>query len=99
MKEKTNYGNWVPEKMLYLMFGLAAVFLVITVAAKAVLHKPVIAIVLGALCILSLLYAVYMLICHEIFAFGKGNMTLQINLFTLHLKVHLAGFAIWGLIP
>lgn len=42
MKEKTNYGNWVPEKMLYLMFGLAAVFLVITVAAKAVLHKPVI---------------------------------------------------------
>lgn len=47
MKEKTNYGNWVPEKMLYLMFGLAAVFLVITVAAKAVLHKPVIAIVLG----------------------------------------------------
>ena len=54
MKEKTNYGNWVPEKMLYLMFGLAAVFLVITVAAKAVLHKPVIAIVLGALCILSL---------------------------------------------
>ena len=99
MKEKTNYGNWVPEKMLYLMFGLAAVFLVITVAAKAVLHKPVIAIVLGALCILSLLYAVYMLICHEIFAFGKGNMTLQIKLFTLHLKVHLAGFAIWGLIP
>ena len=43
MKEKTNYGNWVPEKMLYLMFGLAAVFFVITVAAKAVLHKPVIA--------------------------------------------------------
>lgn len=31
--------------------------------------------------------------------FGKGNMTLQIKLFTLHLKVHLAGFAIWGLIP
>ena len=24
MKEKTNYGNWVPEKMLYLIFGLAA---------------------------------------------------------------------------
>ena len=40
MEGKTNYGNWVPEKMLYLMFGLAAVFLVIAVAAKAVLHKP-----------------------------------------------------------
>ena len=86
MKEKTNYGNWVPEKMLYLMFGLAAVFLVITVAAKAVLHKPVIAIVLGALCILSLLYAVYMLICHEIFAFGKGNMMAGVH---EHLVDHL----------
>ena len=39
MNEKANYGNWVPEKMLYLMFGLAAVFLVITVAAKAVLEQ------------------------------------------------------------
>ena len=86
MKEKTNYGNWVPEKMLYLMFGLAAVFPVITVAAKAVLHKPVIAIVLGALCILSLLYAVYMLICHEIFAFGKGNMMAGVH---QHLVDHL----------
>ena len=86
MKEKTNYGNWVPEKMLYLMFGLAAVFFVITVAAKAVLHKPVIAIVLGALCILSLLYAVYMLICHEIFAFGKGNMMAGVH---EHLVDHL----------
>lgn len=86
MKEKTNYGNWVPEKMLYLMFGLAAVFLVITVAAKAVLHKPVMAIVLGALCILSLLYAVYMLICHEIFAFGKGNMMAGVH---EHLVDHL----------
>ena len=86
MNEKANYGNWVPEKMLYLMFGLAAVFLVITVAAKAVLHKPVIAIVLGALCILSLLYAVYMLICHEIFAFGKGNMMAGVH---EHLVDHL----------
>ena len=27
MNEKTNYGNWVPEKALYMLFGLAAVFL------------------------------------------------------------------------
>lgn len=72
MKEKTNYGNWVPEKMLYLMFGLTAVFFVIAVAAKAVLHKPMIATVAGVICVILLIYAVYMLICHEIFAFGKG---------------------------
>lgn len=86
MKEKINYGNWVPEKMLYLMFGLAAVFLVISIAAQAVLHKPVIAIVAGVICILSLIYAVYMLICYETFAFGKGSMMAGVH---EHLVDHL----------
>ena len=86
MKEKTNYGNWVPEKMLYLMFGLTAVFLVIAVAAKAVLHKPMIATVAGVICVILLIYAVYMLICHEIFAFGKGNMMAGVH---EHLVDHL----------
>ena len=86
MKEKTNYGNWVPEKMLYLMFGLAAVFLVIAAIAQAALHKPVIAIVAGVIGILSLIYAIYMLICHETFAFGKGNMMAGVH---EHLVEHL----------
>ena len=43
------------------------------VAAKAVLYKPMIAAVTGVICVILLIYAVYMLICHEIFAFGKGN--------------------------
>ena len=92
MKEKTNYGNWVPEKMLYLMFGLAAVFFVITVAAKAVLHKPVIAIVLGALCILSLLYAVYMLICHVVdyLKWNGGGKLLDIGCGAAALTVRCA---------
>ena len=52
MKEKTNYGNGVPEKALYLLFGLA----------------------------------VYMLVCHEAFAFGKGNMMAGVH---KHLIEHL----------
>ena len=36
MNEKTNYGNWVPEKALYLLFGLAAVFLTITVLLRGI---------------------------------------------------------------
>ena len=27
MNQKPNYGNWVPEKLLYLTFGGAALFL------------------------------------------------------------------------
>lgn len=86
MKEKTNYGNWVPEKMLYLMFGLVAVFLVIAVVAQTVFEKPVIATGAGVICILLLVYAVYMLICHETFAFGKGNMMAGVH---EHLVDHL----------
>ncbi len=52
MKEKTNYGNGVPEKALYLLFGLA----------------------------------VYMLVCHEAFAFGKGHMMAGVH---KHLVEHL----------
>ena len=29
MNQKPNYGNWVPEKLLYLTFGGAALFLVL----------------------------------------------------------------------
>ena len=86
MKEKTNYGNWVPEKALYMLFGLAAVFLVITVILQIMLGKPVITAISGIICVLILVEAVYMYICHEEFAFGKGNMMAGVH---KHLVDHL----------
>ena len=32
MNEKANYGNWVPEKALYMLFGASAILLVLAVA-------------------------------------------------------------------
>lgn len=72
MKEKANYGNWVPEKALYMLFGAAIILGIIAVAVQAALGKTVIAIVVGVLCIVTLVMEIYMLICHETFAFGKG---------------------------
>ena len=86
MKEKTNYGNWVPEKALYMLFGGAVILGVIAAIAQAVFHKPVIAIVAGVLGVLVLIEAVYMLICYETFAFGKGNMMAGVH---EHLVKHL----------
>ena len=86
MNEKANYGNWVPEKALYMLFGAAIVLGVIAVAVQVALSKTVIAIVAGVLCILTLVMAIYMLICHEIFAFGKGNMMAGVH---EHLVKHL----------
>ena len=86
MNEKANYGNWVPEKALYMLFGAAVLLGVLAVIAQIVLGKSVIAAVAGVLCALALIMAVYMLICHETFAFGKGNMMARVH---EHLVEHL----------
>lgn len=86
MNEKANYGNWVPEKALYMLFGASVLLGVIAVIAQTVLDKPVVTIVAGVLCVLTLIMAVYMLICHETFAFGKGNMMEGVH---EHLVEHL----------
>ena len=86
MKEKANYGNWVPGKALYMLFGAAVILGVIAVIAQAGFHKPVIAVIVGVIGVLVLAEAVYMLICHETFAFGKGNMMAGVH---EHLVKHL----------
>ena len=93
MNKKTNYGNWVPEKALYMLFGLAAVFLVITVILQIMLGKPVITAISGIICALILAEAIYMYICHEEFAFGKGNMMAGVH---KHLGDHLDGYVRGG---
>ena len=42
MNEKANYGNWVPEKALHMLFGAAVLLGVIAVLAQTVLDKPVV---------------------------------------------------------
>lgn len=86
MNEKANYGNWVPEKALYMLFGAAVLLGVIAVLAQTVLDKPVVTAVSGVLGVVALVMAVYMLICHETFAFGKGNMMVGVH---EHLVEHL----------
>ena len=86
MNEKANYGNWVPEKALYMLFGEVIVLGVIAVAVQVALSEMVIAIIVGVLCIMTLVMAIYMLICHEAFAFGKGNMMAGVH---EHLIKHL----------
>ena len=86
MNEKANYGNWVPEKALHMLFGAAVLLGVIAVLAQTVLDKPVVTAVSGVLGVVALVMAVYMLICHETFAFGKGNMMAGVH---EHLVEHL----------
>lgn len=86
MREKTNYGNWVPEKALYMLFGGAAILLVAAIVSGVMGAVPVITWIAGIAGVLMLAMAVYMLICHEEFAFGKGNMMAGVH---QHLVDHL----------
>lgn len=84
-KKKPNYGNWVPEKMLKGLLALAVVLFVLTVVfAKCWL--PVLAWICGILCALVTVFLIYMYVCHELFAFDKGNRMAQVH---EHLVRHL----------
>ena len=76
---KTNYGNWVPEKMLYLLLAGTVVFLAAAVIFGAVTGWKVAAVICGVLGGIMLLYGIYMYRCHELFAFGKGNMMAKVH--------------------
>ena len=49
MREKANYGNWVPEKALYMLFGLAAVLLAAAIALGVLVQIPALTVTAGVL--------------------------------------------------
>lgn len=69
-----------------MLFGLAAVLLVVAVILQIRIGNPVITGIAGAVCVLTLAMAVYMYLCHEKLAFGKGNMMAGVH---EHLVEHL----------
>ena len=73
MNQKPNYGNWVPEKLLYLTFGGAALFLVLALLSGLAFSNTPLAVICAILCAVLLAFGIYMYACHECFAFGKGT--------------------------
>lgn len=86
MNQKTNYGNWVPEKILTLCYVGAGVFAIAACVTGLALHLTVPTWILGVLAVICLIYGIYMHVCHELFAFGKGNMMANVH---QHLVDHL----------
>lgn len=86
MNKNVNYGNWVPEKMLYLLFGTSALLLVAVLVFGFALGWTAAAVICGLLCAIVLVFGIYMYRCHELFAFGKGDMRAKVH---EHLVQHL----------
>lgn len=86
--KKANYGNWVPEKLLKALFVIAlALWLIAFVLARRGVLAA--AWVCGVLCAVVAVFLVYMYICHELFAFGRGNMMGKVH-------EHLVGHLDWN---
>lgn len=77
-QKKANYGNWVPEKILKALLVITLALLLIT---GIMISRGVIAAacICGVLCIAAAAFEVYMYRCHELFAFGKGNMMAKVH--------------------
>lgn len=84
MKEKTNYGNWVPEKALYMLFGGAIILGAIAAIAQAAFHKPVIAIISGVLGVLILV------------DIGCGAAALTVRCAKTFPKAQITAMDYWG---
>ncbi len=79
MNKNVNYGNWVPEKILTLCYVGAGVFAIAAGVTGLALHLTVPTWILGILAAICLIYGIYMHACHELFAFGKGNMMANVH--------------------
>ena len=86
MNQKPNYGNWVPEKLLYLTFGGTALFLVLALLSGLAFSNTPLAVICAIFCAVLLAFGIYMYACHECFAFGKGDMMAKVH---AHLVAHL----------
>lgn len=84
-KRTANYGNWVPEKMLKALLVIALGLLLIT-NVFIMRSMTAAAWICGILCVITAAFLVYMYICHELFAFGKGGMMGKVH---EHLVQHL----------
>lgn len=85
MKNKANYGNWVPEKMLITLLSVSLVLLIATVVL-ALTQIAVAAWICGVCFVVAGVFLVYMYVCHELFAFGKGGMMAKVH---EHLVEHI----------
>ena len=72
--------------MLALCYVAAAVLGIAAYVTGPVLHLAIPTWILGILAAICLVYGIYMHICHELFAFGKGNMMAKVH---QHLVDHL----------
>ncbi|WP_244833660.1 class I SAM-dependent methyltransferase [Clostridium sp. BJN0001] len=80
---KTNYGNWVPKKLMKYSWILTLLLLIIDIVFTATLKNKVLSVIVSILFLLILSFTIYMQKCRLAFSFDGGNVMGQIHEFVL----------------
>ncbi len=78
-EKKTDYGNWVPDKMMRKMWGAAGVIFLLWIINWIFLRSTIFAIIFGFFFLLMLAVSIYMQRCRSIFSFEKGGLMGEIH--------------------
>ncbi len=81
--KKTNYGNWVPISMFYVLLPVDILLAVLCILVKMSICK----VLIGVVFVLAAAMTIYMWICRRRFAFEHGGLMGEIHEFLLqHLS-------------
>ena len=83
MTEKPKYGNWVPEKLLALLWVLTAIAAALLIASIEVWKNGILIAVFAIGTVAALFYAVYMTMFHKEFSFEGGGLMGKMHEFLL----------------
>lgn len=73
--KKTNYGNWIPNTLMYCLWGAAALLCLLWLVFTYWRHVPILSGLLLLLTVLAAAMSLYMQKCRHAFSFtGKGVM-------------------------
>lgn len=85
-ENKSNYGNWVPATMLYMLTAVTVVLLCIFLANLVFWSSTAVGAISGILFVVVLAMAVYMGLCHREFDFSGGGLMGKVHEYlVLHL--------------
>ena len=77
------YGNWVPEKLLILLWALSTFSIVVLVVNLLWFKNPILTVVFAIAGAILLVYAILMQMLHHTFSFKGGKLMGQIHQFVL----------------
>lgn len=79
--KKTNYGNWIPKTLMYLLWGTTAALFAVSLLLRFGLKSPAADTAFLILALAGAVMSVYMQICRRAFSFEGGNVMGQIHRF------------------